>query len=631
MIDVSVHRLVKAYEVNKNILDGLTFEVNSGERVGILGKNGAGKTTLFRLLTGELTEDEGDIVIAGGKKLGLISQIPRYPAGYTVEMVLKTAFARLDSIKKEMESLEKVMELYTDRDTLDRYSDLCVKYELWGGYETDMELGKVCNGLGISPAMRQQQFELLSGGEKTRVNLARLILEKTDILLLDEPTNHLDIHAVEWLEDYLEKFKGTVLTISHDRYFLDRVVGRIIEIVNGKADIYNGNYSSYVVQKRQRLEDQQRQYEKEQAEIKRLTEASTRLKQWGTGNQMLMKKAFAIDKRIERTAKTERPDKEKKMKARFGERDFTGDEVMVIKELSKSFEGRTLFSGLNLLVEGDDRIALVGDNGTGKSTLAKIIMEEEVSDSGVVKFGPQVRIGYLPQIVKFENPNRSLVDTMVYECDLTVQAARDRLGSFKFQGEDVFKLVSQLSGGEQSRLRLCMLMNQKINFLILDEPTNHLDIASREWIEEALEDFEGALLLISHDRYFVKRFANRMWELENRQITDYIGGYEKFREYKERMAQIAAAAAASEPKEKKKKEEHKPVKTNTRQLEKDLAKTEREIEKNEQAIAELETQIEDAASDYVKLTELYARQQELQNEAEQLMQRWTEIMEQLEG
>ena len=528
MIDISVKDLVKSFDSERNVLDGISFDVQEGERVGLLGKNGAGKTTLFKILTGELDYNSGEIAFASGKKVGLISQIPIYPAGYTVDDVLRTAFAQLDRIRVQMQAIEAQMSDHTPQELLSRYDELMNRFTAGGGYEADTETDKICNGLAISAAQRGQEFASLSGGEKTRVNLARLLLERTDILLLDEPTNHLDMNSVEWLEDYIEKFKGTVLTISHDRYFLDRVVSRIVEIHDGKAEFYSGNYSFYVQEKQARFELQLKQYEKEQAKLGQLGFTLERMKGWGINNRTLYRRAMSIQHRMERIEKTDKPTRDKTMRARFNQRDFFGDEVLSIKNLSKQFDDRTLFSGVDLEMGGGERVALLGDNGTGKTTFLKILLGEETGE-GKIKFGPSVKWAYLPQVIHFDHPERTLLDTMLYEKNCTVQTARDRLGAFLFEGDDVYKTVGKLSGGEQSRLRLCMLMDESINLLILDEPTNHLDIASREWVEDALEEYEGALIFVSHDRYFVNKFATRIWELEDGHIRDYLCGYEKYR------------------------------------------------------------------------------------------------------
>ena len=628
MIDIAISGLVKEFEVGKKILDGLTFQVDSGERVGLLGKNGCGKTTLLRILTGQLDWDEGEVVLAPDKRVGLISQIPVYPAGYTVEDVLDTAFRPLREMEEEMEQLAARMERGEDPALLRRYDQLTAAFEAGGGYDTDTRKNKVCSGLQIGPGMREQLFDRLSGGEKTRVNLGRLILEDTDILLLDEPTNHLDLKATEWLEEYLDKFKGTVLAVSHDRWFLDRVVDRVIEIQEGKAEFYSGNYSFYVVEKERRYQEKLKQSEKEQAKIQQLEKAAEQLRIWAySGNDKIFKRAQSMEKRIERMRTTDRPTRERKMEVRFGEREFRGDEVLTIKGLSKSFGQRALFSGVDLEVVGGERIALLGDNGTGKSTFIKILMGEEGPDEGKIRMGPTVKIGYLPQIIHFDHPERSLLDTMLYELDCTAQTARNRLASFKFRGEDVFKPVSALSGGEQSRLRLCMLMDEKINLLILDEPTNHLDIQSREWIEEAVEEYEGNLLFVSHDRYFIDRFATRVWVLEDGQVTDFRGSYGEYRAARERKQAQAVPAPAAAPAEKKEKP-RRPG--GTKNLEKEVAAAERAVAKAEEQMYELGLQIEEAASDYLKLQELYEQREALEEEILKLYGTWERLSAELE-
>ncbi len=633
MIEISVNELKKSFEIGNNILDGVTFQIETGERVGLLGRNGAGKSTLFRILTGELEADEGEVVIAKNRRLGLISQIPVYPEGYTVDDVLHTAFARHQKLAEEMERLTAAMAAGDDSEaTLRRYGELSAKFEGIGGYDTDTAVSKVANGLSIPPEMRAQLFASLSGGEKTRVNLGRLILEDTDILLLDEPTNHLDLHAVEWLEEYVRRFKGTVVAISHDRYFLDRTISRVVEIDQGKAEFYPGNYTFYAIEKERRYQEKLRQYEKEQAKIKQLQEAADKLHLWAfMGNDKLHKRAFSMERRIERIRQTERPVKARNLTSRFGEREFVGDEVMHIKDLEKSFGGRRLFSGLDLRVEGSERIALIGDNGTGKSTLLKILMGEEPPDAGRAKFGPTVRTAYLPQIIRFDNPDRNLVDTMLFaKRGMTTQTARDRLAAFNFRGEDVFKSVSVLSGGEQSRLRLCMLMDEEINLLVLDEPTNHLDIASREWIEEAVEAYEGALLFVSHDRYFINRFATRIWELENGVITDYPVSFPRYREIKERDKTLAQSQQRTEKKEDKPKPAPKGGRAQ-QNARKQLTICERDMEKLEQEIRAAEADMEANACDYEKYSAAYAQKEALDARLLELMERWEALAEEAEG
>ena len=374
MVDISVKDLNKFFVIGENLLQGLSFEIQEGECVAILGRNGCGKTTLFKILTGEMDYDGGEVYVNPNKKLGLISQIPRFPEAYTVEDVLRTAFSVLTATKKKMEALEAAMAQGATQEQLREYDTLVNRFQSGGGYDMDVDVDKICNGLGITAEQRPQLFDSLSGGEKTRINLARLLLEKTDILLLDEPTNHLDLNSVEWLEAYIKAFKGTVLTISHDRYFIDQVADRVIEIVDGHGEFYSGNYSFYMEEKQARFDLQMKQYEQEQAKLKQLGYTVERMKGWGINNRTLYRRAMSIQHRMERIQKTERPKAERTMKASFGEKDFSGDVVFKMKNVSKSFGDRVLFSDVNLNVEGGERIALLGDNGTGKSTFIKCLL-----------------------------------------------------------------------------------------------------------------------------------------------------------------------------------------------------------------------------------------------------------------
>ena len=613
MIDIQVKNLTKFFVIGENLLEDLSFDIQEGERVAILGRNGCGKTTLFNILTGQMEYDSGEVFINPHKRLGLISQIPKFPIGYTVEDVLRSAFQVLTKTRQRMMLLEQQMAGGATDEQLREYDVLVNRFQAGGGYEMDVEVDKICNGLGILQQQRTQEFASLSGGEKTRVNLARLLLEKTDILLLDEPTNHLDLRSVEWLESYINSFKGTVLAISHDRYFLDAIAQRVIEITDGHAEFYSGNYSFYIEEKQARFNLQLKQYEQEQAKLKQLGYTVERMKGWGINNRTLYRRAMSIQHRMDRIKRTERPKTEKTMRANFSQKDFSGDMVFQMKNVEKSFGERTLFSNVELKVEGGERIALLGDNGTGKSTFIKCLLGEE-GCQGKIQFGPTVKWGYLPQIIHFHHPERSLYDTMLYEKNCTPQTARDRLGAFLFQGEDVFKCVGDLSGGEQSRLRLCMLMDEKINLLILDEPTNHLDIASREWVEAAIEEFEGVLLFVSHDRYFIEKFAERIWLLEDGKIRDFKCGYSKYRSILEHEAKPATPVA---PKPKKDK-----PKGGTKENEKLIRRLEREIEKQESLIAQLDLAIEAAAADYQELTRLLGEKESEEAVLLEMMEQW---------
>ena len=626
MIEIQVKDLVKSFEVGHNVLDGLTFQIDQGERVGLLGKNGAGKTTLFKILTGELDYDEGQVTLAPGRRLGLISQIPVYPPEYTVEDVLRTAFSRQQALAEEMRALEARMAAgESDSDILRRYDRLSERFMAFGGYDTDVAVNKVANGLSIPDSQRSQLFSSLSGGEKTRVNLGRLILEDTDILLLDEPTNHLDLHATEWLEEYIRTFRGTVVVISHDRYFLDRIVTRVIEVLDGKAEFYSGNYSFYAVEKERRYQERMKQYLKEQAKIQQLEKAAEQLRLWAfQGMDKTYRRAISMERRIERMRTTAKPTKAKKMDARFSTAEFHGDEVLSLRGVSKSYEEKHLFDGITLKVEGGERIALIGDNGTGKSTLIKMIVGELYPDDGRIRTGPQVRCAYLPQIVHFDHPDWNLVENMMAaKKGLSAQSARNRLAAYEFQGEDVMKPVSVLSGGEQSRLRLCMLMDDEINFLILDEPTNHLDIASREWIEEAVEAYDGTLLFVSHDRYFINRFATRIWELADGTITDYPMGFAQYRQVKAQEEAEKTEPPKQQPKEKA--ERPRPANRAQQTARKHLTICERDIAKAEESMAALDADMEAAACDYEKLQALVQEKEAAQAELDALYEKWEQL------
>jgi len=667
ILEIVVRELHK-YFGSEHILKGISFEINKGEKVGLLGKNGAGKTTLFKILSGVENYEEGSVSVAG--KASILAQIPDYPENYKVIDVLKTSFEELFKIRDEMAVLEREMAAYNTQTNscpqyiIKAYGALQIKFEAMGGYNIDSDIAKVCNGLGIDKNMQEKLFNLLSGGEKTRVNLARIILEKPEILLLDEPTNHLDISMIEWLEEYLMQYKGTVLVISHDRYFLDKVVQRIIEIVDGKAEFYEGNYSYYVKEKENRYLQKLQQYEQEQKKIKQLVETARRIHQWANAsdNPSLHRRAFAIEKRIEKMEKTEKPRTEKGLKIGFKGIKSGSRDVITLKGISKSYNSRCIINDINLKVEKGDRIALIGKNGCGKTTLIKIITGEEIPDSGFCKIGSNVKYALLPQIVSFDNPELSLLDTVRNELMISEEAARNRLGAYHFRGEDVFKKVNVLSGGEKSRLKLCILMNSDINFLILDEPTNHLDIASREWIEEAIANFDGTLLFVSHDRYLVNRFATRIWDMEEGSIFDFRGTYEQYKKWKEankltslqqkenrplgekkantqqhglKISHVienkyeiedGSSAETSDDKKNIKSSENKGWRSKKeRQIASRLREIEREILKIEEEVKIIDDKMAQNASNYEKLQDLIKEKETLDLKLEALYEEWEQL------
>ncbi len=624
MADINISSVRKSFAQDRVVLDGVSFQVDRGERVGLLGGNGAGKTTLLKIITGEIAPDAGSAFVVKGLRLGYVAQLNNYAPDTTCEDVLRAAFSRLFEISAEIEKIHAGM----DAGDTGRYSMLMDEYVSLNGYEWETELNKVANGLGIDAGMRLRNFADLSGGERTRVCLARLILEKTDVLILDEPTNHLDTRSMEWLEDYLIHYKGTVLVVSHDRYFLDVVVTRIVELENGKVDFYGGNYTFYLGEKELRYQQQLMRYQREQAKVKQLEFQVQRLKAWGSvyDNPALHKKARAMEKRIERVQETDRPTRQTRMDMGFNSDQFRADRVLWTENLSKSFGGKTLFSGVNATMRGDgERIALLGPNGCGKTTFLKILMGLESQDSGETHFGPSVRFAYLPQVVEFSHPERTLYDTLLYEANCEPQEARDRLGAFRFRGEDQFKTVSQLSGGERARLRMCLIMMSRANLLILDEPTNHLDLNSREWIEEAVAEFEGALLFVSHDRYFIRRFADRVWEIEDGNFRDWPCGYERYRKLKA-MEQTAPLPE----KEKPSKPADRPSGRDQR-AERRLGALERDIARAEEKLAGFDKRVEECACDYIRLNEVLAEKAALENELQSMYEQWETAAAALEG
>ena len=623
MADITVQNLTKYYG-DKLILSDITFDVQSGEKIAILGANGAGKTTLLHILAGRLDYDSGIVSIGDGRTVGMIDQMPSYPEHTTVEDVLKTAFKDAHVIEAQMKELEYKMSLEPENEDLLRRYGICQqKLDAMGGYNRDFEIDKVCNGLDIPKERRIQPFNQLSGGEKTRINLARIILEQTDILLLDEPTNHLDMDAVRWLGDYLENYAGTIVTVSHDRYFLDQCCERIIEVNDHKIEFYAGSYSFYAVERERRYEQKMREHENQMAEMKRLEAVSRIMHEHGT--EHLAKRAASIDKRIARMKVTDRPKKNKRMNVSFGDPNYETEEVLKVKNITKSYNNRVILQNVTFNVRNGERVAILGDNGAGKTTLLKILLGEEIADDGTIKKGVGLRPAYLPQQVKFENENRNLIDTLIYDKNVTMQTARNRLGAFQFSGEDQLKIVNKLSGGEKSRLRLCELMYDPLNMLILDEPTNHLDLMSREWIEEAVEAFTGTLLFVSHDRYFVERFATRVIYLENGKYIDFSGSYADFLNYRERLK-------ASEPviKKQEKKEKPKP-KGGTKNISKRLNVLEREITNLENEQTKLDELINKSAADANKLMELLNQKEELEMNLLEKMEEWEKLSEELES
>ena len=527
----SVNNVTKSFGGNI-IFENISLEIKNGERVGLVGRNGSGKTTIFQLLTGMESLDAGAIHMKKGTRIGHVAQIPKFDESMTVYEVLSSAFKSEKALEREMRALEKHMAEEQESSVLqklmERYGIIQEKFAFLGGYEIEANIMKVANGLQVTELFPRSFLEL-SGGEQTKVSLAYMLLQKPDLLLLDEPTNHLDLFAVEWLEQFLKEYNGTVMVISHDRYFLDEVVTKIFDLEDGEIHVYHTNYSRFVEEKEERLLQEFQAYQEQQKKIKKMKEAIKRLREWANQanppNEGLHKRARSMERALERMEKLKKPILERKqMGLQFEGQERSGKDVVVLKEVSKGFAEHLLFNEANLHVRFQERAAIVGRNGTGKTTLLKLLLEEIEPDAGEIRIGSSVKIGYLSQHA-YGNMKSNVLEAFRECVAVTEGEARHILAKFLFYGPAVFKKVTQLSGGEKMRLRLAQLMYQDINFLILDEPTNHLDIESREVLEEALEQYNGTILAVSHDRYFLNKLFEKTYWIDERKLFEFAGNY----------------------------------------------------------------------------------------------------------
>ncbi|MCU5363791.1 ABC-F type ribosomal protection protein [Bacillus pacificus] len=527
----SVNNVTKSFGGNI-IFENISLEIKNGERVGLVGRNGSGKTTIFQLLTGMESLDAGAIHIKKGTRIGHVAQIPKFDESMTVYEVLSSAFKIEKELEREMRTLEKHMAEEQESSVLqklmERYGIIQEKFAFLGGYEIEANIMKVANGLQVTELFHRSFLEL-SGGEQTKVSLAYMLLQKPDLLLLDEPTNHLDLFAVEWLEQFLKEYNGTVMVISHDRYFLDEVVKKIFDLEDGEIHVYHTNYSQFVEEKEERLLQEFQAYQEQQKKIKKMKEAIKRLREWANQanppNEGLHKRARSMERALERMEKLKKPILERKqMGLQFEGQERSGKDVVVMKEVSKRFAEHLLFNEANLHVRFQERAAIVGRNGTGKTTLLKLLLEEIEPDAGEIRIGSSVKIGYLSQHA-YGNMKSNVLEAFRECVAVTEGEARHILAKFLFYGPAVFKKVTQLSGGEKMRLRLAQLMYQDINFLILDEPTNHPDIESREVLEEALEQYNGTILAVSHDRYFLNKLFEKTYWIDECKLFEFAGNY----------------------------------------------------------------------------------------------------------
>ncbi|USK45348.1 ribosomal protection-like ABC-F family protein [Cytobacillus oceanisediminis] len=626
MIACSAQQVGKSYGGN-TVFENICFEIHERDRVGLTGRNGSGKTTLFKLLAGAEVPDTGKIHWRKGCEIGYLAQIPDYPAGMKAIDVLKTAFTYLLEMEKTMKKMEQQMANENVPDQLNKligeYGELQDQFALNNGYEMDSQIERISNGLDIS-SLLNKDFSILSGGEKTKVCLAHMLLKSPNLLLLDEPTNHLDIKAVEWLADFIKSYEGTVVLISHDRYFLGETAGRILDLEDGEITLYQTNYSGFVKEKEERLMREFQQYEEQQKKIKKMKEAIKRLREWANQctppNAGLHKRASSMEKALHRMEKLDRPVlNRKKMNMDLEASERSGKDVVLMKEVSKSFGSKHLFQNVSMHIQFRDRTAIVGDNGSGKSTLVKMILGELEPDTGEIRRGSNLKVGYLSQHVFADADDQSVMDAFREGLAVTEGEARHILAGFLFYGYTVFRKVSQLSGGEKMRLRLAQLMHRDINFLILDEPTNHLDIESREVLEEALEEFNGTILAVSHDRYFINRIFSKIYWIDQKELHYYEGNYDRARKKMEEKWRAVmevppvkkAKIAAVSPKKKDKVQETEELENAIEQLETTLMK--------------LETVLE-SEMDLEKLQTLYKEKEELEKKRKELYRKLDAIL-----
>lgn len=634
MIDISLKEISKYYGANK-VLDNITFEIHAGDRIGLIGRNGTGKTTILKIIAGIENSDSGILSIRKNISIGYLAQLPDYPKEYKVIDVLNLAFEKQNQIKMKMCKLEEKMAT-CEKDELEKilktYGELQLVYEGLGGYETSEKLNRVCTGLKLTDAMLENRFNDLSGGEKTTVMLGKMLLQDPDIMLLDEPSNHLDLESVEWLEEFIKEFKGSILVISHDRKFLDNIATKIVEIEAKRSKTYIGNYSKYVESKEKMLDDMLNAYKAQQKKINEMEEAIKRFRTWGTqgNNKKMFIKAENMKKRLDKMEKIDKPIIEQpKIRTSFTCGERSAKEVVTVKGLKKAFGNKVIIENLDLSVRYKERLCILGKNGSGKSTLIKLLLKEYTQDSGEIIIGSRVKIGYLEQEISFENEEKTVLEIINEHFMIPVGEGRRILARFLFCGDDVYKKVKNLSGGEKSRLKLCIIMQEERNLLILDEPTNHLDIDSREMLEKALESYDGTLIFISHDRHFINKFAERIVELENKRLTEYLGNYNYYYNKKKEIKTVLEAnrnnAQKNKVEIKKIKDSETKIGINEAKREKQIFNVEKEIQEIEALISKIDRQMNEVACDHEKLSELHFEKEKLTQKYDKLLEKWMDL------
>ena len=633
MILLTVNHVSKAF-VTRSVLEDASLVLQTGQRMGVVGVNGSGKSTLFRMIAGELEPDAGSLTLLKGARVGMLTQQADITSDYTVQEELERVFEpvrRMEARLREME--EQMAALHHDAEAFAQlsrdYSRLMDRFEDAGGYEWPSRIQGVLAGLGFADDKRSQKAALLSGGEKTRLCLARLLLTQPELLMLDEPTNHLDLASTQWLEDTLRKYRGSVMVISHDRYFMNSVCDCMAEVCMRRIDQYEGNYDQFAQKRQANLERRLKEYKMQQAEIARQQAIIARYRMYNT--ERSIRAAESREKQLDKIERVEKPVSEQKVRFSFGARRRSGDDVLMVKNLEKGFGSRTLFSGLNLHLRAGDRVAVIGPNGVGKSTLLNLICGLQKPDSGQILFGSNVDVGYYDQQQSSLHPEKDIMSEVWDDFPwMEPGDVRAVLALFLFTGEEVFKRISTLSGGERGRVALAKLMLKKDNLLLLDEPTNHLDMDSREVLEDALNDYEGTLLTVSHDRYFINRVANRVLEMTPRGAKDYLGNYDDYLEKKrqEEMGLLEETAPGMTRTQMDKEKRRQRLKNETKkQLLQRLKDAEAAIPAAEEAIARLEAQMGDPEiyKDGQKAAQVAREHEQMQQKLDALYEEWEEL------
>ncbi len=635
MILLTLQNVNKSFVMNE-VLKDVNLTLQSGQRMGLVGVNGSGKSTLFRLINGDMEPDSGTVSLMKGTRVGMLTQDADIQSELTIQQELERVFETVRQMEARLREMESEMaEKHGDPEAFEQlsraYTRLVDRFEDAGGYEWPSRIQGVLAGLGFARGRETQPANLLSGGEKTRLCLARLLLTQPDLLMLDEPTNHLDLASTQWLEDTLKKYRGTVLVISHDRYFLNAVCDCMAELSMKRLTQYAGNYDRFAVQRQANLERQLKEYKLQQAEIARQEAIIARYRMYN--REKSIKAAESREKRLEKLERIEKPQSEQKVRFNFTARRRTGDDVLMLKDLEKGFEGRTLFTHFNLHLRAGDRVAIIGPNGVGKSTLLNIIAGQLNADRGTVSFGSNVDLGYYDQQQARLHPEKDVMSELWDDFPrLEPDRVRGVLALFLFTGEDVFQRVGTLSGGERGRVALAKLMLKQDNLLLLDEPTNHLDMDSREVLEGALEDFEGTLLTVSHDRYFINRVATKVIEMTPEGATEYLGNYDDYLEKKrvqEAGEDEAALAGLTRTQQDKEKRRQRLMKESAKALAQRLKRAEEDIAATERLIADLEAQMgtPEIYANPAESARVAREHKEAQESLEALYQLWEELSE----